>query len=152
MRYSTNLILTEEQMAAYLDGRLSPEEAMQVEQIIATDTGLQDIQATIDDIDNTLITDNYDVEIPAELYSDTFTLPDIDGDSAFTDENELNLFEDTSDDLSSQNHHADFADDGADAADGYNVNTEDSTSAICYNDMAEDDTFAFDDNTAFDAF
>lgn len=91
MRYFTNTPLTEEQFAAYLDGMLTPQEAQEVESAIAADDDLLGIQQAIDDVDDLLLTDNYDITAPDECLSDDFVLPDI---MAAHPASELNLFDD----------------------------------------------------------
>lgn len=114
MPYSIDTTLTEEQMAAYLDGMLSPEEATMVEDAIAGDERLQNIQEAIDDVDETYLVDNYDVEIPEECFADDFELPAIPG--AQHDMEHINLFDD--DDIDGD---ADELDIDGDAASGDGV-------------------------------
>lgn len=69
-------VLSEEQMAAYLDGMLSTEENSMVEDIIETSPEMMEIQDAMDSIDSTYI---YEVneEIPIECMADHFLLPDV---------------------------------------------------------------------------
>lgn len=72
-------VLTEEQMAAYLDGMLSTDENNMVESLILSYPELQEIQDAMDSVDSTYIYD-MDQEIPIECLADDFILPDIDGE------------------------------------------------------------------------
>ena len=70
-------ILSEEQLAAYLDGMLSSEESTMVEKIIASDPEMEEIQEAIDSIDSTYIIETGE-DIPIECLADDFILPDMD--------------------------------------------------------------------------
>lgn len=70
-------VLSEEQMAAYLDGMLSTEESNMVEEIISSNPDMEEIQDTIDSIDSLYIYE-YDYEIPIECMADEFSLPEVD--------------------------------------------------------------------------
>lgn len=70
-------VLSEEQMAAYLDGMLSPEESNMVEEIIASTPEMEEILETIDSVDSAYIYEA-DEEIPIECFADDFSLPDMD--------------------------------------------------------------------------
>lgn len=75
--------LSEEQMAAYLDGMLSEEENSMVEEIIASDPEMEEIMDTIDSVDTVMIYEADD-EIPIECIADNFTLPDLDAGDTTT--------------------------------------------------------------------
>ncbi len=70
-----NPMLSEEQMAAFLDGMLTTDESTMVEEQIEDNPQLQEIQSSIDDIDSTLIGYDETSELPLECISDDFTLP-----------------------------------------------------------------------------
>lgn len=69
-------VLSEEQMAAYLDGMLSNEESNMVEDQIESSPEMVEIQNAIDSVDSTYL---YEIneEIPIECMADDFSLPDI---------------------------------------------------------------------------
>jgi hypothetical protein len=69
-------VLSEEQMAAYLDGMLSTEESNMVEEVIDSNPEMVEIQDVIDSVDNTFLYVTND-EIPIECLADDFSLPDI---------------------------------------------------------------------------
>lgn len=69
-------VLSEEQMAAYLDGMLSSEESNMVEELIESNPVMVEIQDAFDSIDNTYLYVTND-EIPIECLADDFSLPDI---------------------------------------------------------------------------
>jgi len=69
-------VLSEEQMAAYLDGMLSTEESNMVEELIDSNPEMVEIQDAIDSVDNTFLYVTND-EIPIECLADDFSLPDI---------------------------------------------------------------------------
>ena len=69
-------VLSEEQMAAYLDGMLSTEESNMVEELIDSNPEMVEIQDVIDSVDNTFLYVTND-EIPIECLADDFSLPDI---------------------------------------------------------------------------
>lgn len=80
-------VLSEEQMAAYLDGMLSPEESYMVEETINSNPEMVEIQNVIDSVDSTYIYE-IDQEIPIECMADDFSLPEISYDySHFEDNN-----------------------------------------------------------------
>jgi len=71
-----NYVLSEEQMAAYLDGMLSAEESNMIEELIDSNSEMVEIQDAIDAVDLTYLYEtNY--EIPIECMADDFSLPDI---------------------------------------------------------------------------
>ena len=70
-------ILSEEQLAAYLDGMMSVEESAMVEDIIAADPELQELQETIDCVDTAYIAGQGE-DIPIECMADDFCLPELD--------------------------------------------------------------------------
>lgn len=90
-------LLSEEQLAAYLDGMLSTAECCAVEDMIANDTMLTDITDCIDDVDMILVND--DEEIPLECMADDFVLPDIIDDTFETDEEQDGSVESDSEDM-----------------------------------------------------
>lgn len=67
-------VLSEEQMAAYLDGMLSEVESGMVEELIASDPEMEEIIDTFDSVDTAMIYEDDD-EIPIECLADNFTLP-----------------------------------------------------------------------------
>ena len=69
-------VLSEEQMAAYLDGMLSTEESNMVEELIDSNPEMVEIQDALDSVDNTFLYVSND-EIPIECLADDFSLPDI---------------------------------------------------------------------------
>ena len=69
-------VLSEEQMAAYLDGMLSTEENNMVEELIDSNPEMAEIQDVIDSVDATYLYENDD-EIPIECMADDFSLPNI---------------------------------------------------------------------------
>lgn len=69
--------LTEEQMAAYLDGMLSDEQSNMVEELIASDEDLQQIQDALDAVDSTFIGLDPAEDVPLECLADDFVLPEI---------------------------------------------------------------------------
>ena len=99
-------ILSEEQLAAYLDGMLSTEESNMVEAIVDSNPEMIEIQEIIDSVDNAYIY-AVDEEVPIELIADNFTLPDI--------SLEYNHFDDTeySEDLDSyeENESSEYQED-----------------------------------------
>ena len=70
-------ILSEEQMAAYLDGMLSVEERNMVEQRIESSPELTEIQEIIDVVDIASVYESEN-EIPIECITDDFVLPEMD--------------------------------------------------------------------------
>ncbi|MGM9706069.1 MAG: hypothetical protein ACI3YM_00450 [Prevotella sp.] len=69
-----NPVLSEEQMAAYLDGMLSSEENEMVETAISSDPMMGELLEVIDDVDTEMIT-QADMEIPIDCLADDFVLP-----------------------------------------------------------------------------
>lgn len=69
-------VLSEEQLAAYLDGMLSTEESNMVEELIDSNPEMLEIQDVIDSVDTTYLYEIND-EIPIECLADDFSLPDI---------------------------------------------------------------------------
>lgn len=69
-------VLSEEQMAAYLDGMLSTEESNMVEELIDSNPEMVEIQEAIDSVDTAYLYVTND-EIPIECLADDFSLPDI---------------------------------------------------------------------------
>lgn len=79
-------VLSEEQMAAYLDGMLSTEESNMVEELIDSNPEMVEIREAIDSVDTTYLYATND-EIPIECLADDFSLPDIgqgEGNYAFS--------------------------------------------------------------------
>lgn len=72
-------VLSEEQMAAYLDGMLSDEENDMIEGLIISNPELMEIQDVIDSVDSNYIYITDD-EIPIECIADDFSLPEISSD------------------------------------------------------------------------
>ena len=83
-----NPVLTEEQMAAYLDGMLTTEENNMVEELISFSPEMKEIQEAVDAVDVSFIY-NSDIEVPIECLADDFSLPDIPdvGDMGYVDDN-----------------------------------------------------------------
>ena len=69
-------LLSEEQMAAWLDDMLTDEESRMVEELLSNSSELQEIQDAIDAVDMTAVYDA-DEEVPVECLADDFTLPAI---------------------------------------------------------------------------
>lgn len=69
-------VLSEEQLAAYLDGMLSAEENNMVEELISSSPEMAEIQDAIDSVDATYLYESDD-EIPIECMADDFSLPDM---------------------------------------------------------------------------
>lgn len=69
-------VLSAEQMAAYLDGTLSTNENIMVEEVINMTPELAEIQDVIDTVDYTYLYET-DEEIPIDCWADDFSLPDI---------------------------------------------------------------------------
>ena len=69
-------VLSEEQMAAYLDGMLSTEENNMVEEIIESSPEMMEIQDAMDSVDSAYIYETNE-EIPIECMADDFSLPDV---------------------------------------------------------------------------
>lgn len=69
-------LLSEEQMAAYMDGMLSIEDSNMIENLIDSNPEMVEIQDAIDSVDNTYL---YVIneEIPIECLADDFSLPNI---------------------------------------------------------------------------
>lgn len=67
-------LLSEEQMAAWLDDMLTDEESKMVEELLSNNTELQELQDAIDAVDITAVYDA-DEEVPVECLADDFTLP-----------------------------------------------------------------------------
>ncbi len=72
-----NYPLSEEQMAAYLDGMLDSEQSSMVEDMIASDFDMQQIEEALDAVDSSYILHDQNEEVPLELLADDFTLPEI---------------------------------------------------------------------------
>ena len=93
-----NPVLSEEQMAAYLDGMLSPEENEMVETAITSDPMMGELLEVIDDVDAEMIV-QADMEIPIDCLADDFVLPICDdGFQVHSDEgdheNDVDYFDD----------------------------------------------------------
>lgn len=71
--------LNEEQIAAYLDGMLTEEENEIVESVIDNDEQMQEIMDDMDTVDTAYLGYDQDEDIPLELISDDFALPDVYG-------------------------------------------------------------------------
>ncbi len=69
--------LSEEQMAAYLDGMLNAEQSNMVEELIASDPDMSGIQDAIDTVDASFIAFDTSEELPLECLADDFVLPEI---------------------------------------------------------------------------
>ena len=69
--------LTEEQIAAYLDGMLNAEQSNMVEQMISSDFDMQQIEEIIDVVDSSFIAIDSNEVIPFECFADDFILPEI---------------------------------------------------------------------------
>lgn len=70
-------VLSEEQLAAYLDGMLSDEESNMVEEQISSTPEMEEILEAVDAVDNAYIYES-DNEVPIECQADDFSLPVID--------------------------------------------------------------------------
>ena len=92
-----NSLLTEEQLAAYLDGMLSTDESSYVEEVINTNPVMEDILDDIDYVDSAYI-NNLDEEIPDEFMDEDFLLPDIyDNNNSIEDDYGIEYDNDMSD-------------------------------------------------------
>lgn len=96
-------ILSEEQMAAYLDGMLSTEESYMMEATISSSPELTELQEIVDSVDTAYIED-LNCEIPIECMADDFTLPDIDyvtdyEEDSTMDDDDVAMHEDSCDDV-----------------------------------------------------
>lgn len=69
--------LTEEQLAAYLDGMLTDEENVVVENVIDNDEQMQGVMNDIDHTDSAYLNYDQNEDIPLEIMSDDFTLPEV---------------------------------------------------------------------------
>lgn len=126
MEKAFDLPLTEEQMAAYLDGMLDSEQSSMVEDLIGNDFDLQQIEDAVDAVDAAYLNLDPSDELPLECLADNFVLPEI----ALADD----LYIDHNDD-----DHADHDDiDDHDIDDNYNH--DDIDDAIDNHDI-DDDTF-----------
>lgn len=109
-------VLSEEQMAAYLDGMLSTEESNMVDELIDSNPEMVEIQEAIDSVDSTYLYVVND-EIPIECLADDFSLPYIGhGDDHHTivsyDSDEFNDSDSYNEDYDNQNnaYDTDFED------------------------------------------
>lgn len=108
-------VLSEEQMAAYLDGMLSPEESYMVEELINSNPEMVEIQDVIDSVDSTYIYET-DQEIPIECMADDFSLPDIRYDYSHSEDNNTDEYiseqydDDESGDYNDEYEDTDFQD------------------------------------------
>lgn len=145
MQYTNNHTLTEEQMAAYLDGMLAPEEVAQVERLIGDNDTLQEIQEAIDDVDDIFLADNYDVEVPSECLEEHFILPDL--DAYLTDTENINLFDTDSHDLADDYYQSSNMSDGyfEDYADDDTAYSEEQNEAFFDSETEVIDEFGIDD-------
>lgn len=96
MGYYFEPVLTEEQMAAYLDGMLSADESNMVEDMIDSSPEMVEIQNVIDSIDISYMYESSE-EIPIECMADDFSLPYIDDNHGMD-----------SDDLEGYNYNEEF--------------------------------------------
>lgn len=119
-------VLTEEQMAAYLDGMLSVEENNMVEDLISSSPEMEEILDVIDSVDSSFIYE-YDTEIPLECMVDDFSLPDIDFDDIHSDEYDDGEVYDEYDDEHHEWHYQD---------DSLVTDQEDSSIEDEYDDMS----------------
>lgn len=104
-------ILSEEQLAAYMDGMLSTEESNMVEAIVDSNPEMVEIQETIDSVDNAYIY-AIDEEVPIELIADDFTLPDIGYDYNYLDDFEYSEGLDSYEESESSENQEDLNDIG----------------------------------------
>lgn len=147
MRYTTNLILTEEQMAAYFDGRLSAEEAMMVELTISNDHDLQEIQDSIDDVDNVYVTENSTIEVPLECLSEDFQLPNVDDICNTDSEKDINLFDDDDADIDQYESEGNYS-----SQDENSYESDELDDDIFDNKDLDVDMFGFSDEVVYDMF
>ena len=103
-------ILSEEQMAAWLDDMLTDEESSMVEELLSHSTELQEIQDVIDAVDITAVYDA-DEEVPVECLADDFTLPAIDLDDPSNNDYEESLDIHPDDDMGQDDFTVDSDDD-----------------------------------------
>lgn len=140
MLHSAKLPISEEKMAAYLDGMLKAEAAMMVGLAIVDNSELLQIQDSIDDVDTLLLTENNDIEIPAECMSDDFELPFVIDMLGYASDADINLFEEHGD--YNPDHHSDsshYHETGA--GDNYDYLEDPYT-----DNQFVDDAFGFDDD------
>lgn len=139
MLHPTKLPLSEEKMAAYLDGMLKAEAAMMVGLAIIDNSELLQIQNSIDDVDATLLTENNDIEIPAECLSEDFELPFVDDMLGYASDTDINLFEEDGE-HNHDSHHAAYHPE-ADTGDSYGFPEE-----LYTDNQNGDDAYDFDDD------
>ena len=148
--------LTEEQMAAYLDGMLDSEESNMVESLIASDPDLQQIEEDLDAIDSTYIAQDPTEELPVEVLADDFSLPEIDGTDHLFDNHEDSMHDDVVDthDADGGTHDGDESldqdhDSDQDDDDDTVVSDQDDTAT---DDLTEDMNHHGDFDDSFDDF
>lgn len=111
-----NPVLSEEQMAAYLDGMLSTEDNNMVEELIDASPEMDEIRDVIDSVDYNYIYE-CDNEVPIECMADDFTLPAVDADFSSSDDmfsEELYSSEMSYDELSDEQNNEDYMDGSTD--------------------------------------
>ena len=136
MGYYFEPVLSEEQMAAYLDGMLSTEESNMVEELIDSNPEMVEIQDTIDSVDTTYLYVTNE-EIPIECLADDFSLPDI-GQGEVNhaivsyDSDEYHDSDSYNEEYNNQNniYDTDYEDDSSD------IEPDDSFSEDGYNDLS----------------
>lgn len=116
-------VLSEEQLAAYLDGMLTTEESNMVENLIASSPDMVEIMDDLDAVDSSYIYE-VDEEVPIECMADDFSLPIVDDNYGAHDEsdaNDMQIFDDyeydgTQSDPEHEYNHTDdsYYDNGAD--------------------------------------
>lgn len=119
-------LLSEEQMAAWLDDMLTDEESKMVEELLSNNTELQELQDAIDAVDITAVYDA-DEEVPVECLADDFTLPTIGLDDPSTTEYE-----------EGQDDNLDIHQDDDTVQDDFTVGSDDD---LCADDGTSDITF-----------
>ena len=122
-------VLSEEQMAAYLDGMLSADESNMIEELIDSNIQMTEIQDVIDSVDTTYLYETNN-EIPIECLVDDFSLPDIDYGESHTADITTDEFAVTDSD------NEDY---------GYQENSDDMEFQEDYSETVYEDSFLEDD-------
>ncbi len=127
-------ILSEEQMAAYLDGMLSTEESNMVEELIDSNPEMVEIRDAIDSVDLTYLYEPNE-EIPIECMADDFSLPVL----GYEDSRTTFSFEaaEEDDDADNYNEDNDYLDNPND------IEYQDEDSESGENDSFLDDGFSY---------
>lgn len=125
-------VLSEEQMAAYLDGMLSTEESNMVEELIDSNPEMAEIQDALDSVDTTYLYVTND-EIPIECLADDFSLPDIGQE----EDNHAIVSYDSEEYYDSDNYNEDYENQN----NAYDTNYEDDSSNAEHDDSFSEDGY-----------